>query len=409
MRFFLLFVLLVGLATPSAMAQPSRRLMDGNQKPPEIKPQTKEFREAVDVLKKHLAKLNETVVLFNTGEMSEDRKNKDRWNELVEEGLPLFQNMLQAALAEFKQDPEKNLEIANLLYYVAKQEVEGDRPEGMLDLLEALIEFNYPDPQLRNFHTIASFALNEYDRCYESLKYLVDNKRATEQLEAMFAEFDAKKQLWEQELEYRRQDAAGEPLPKALIKTTKGDIEIELFENHAPETVGNFISLVEQGYYENLTFHRITQHYMAQTGCENGDGTGNPGYTVFGEMNKPNARNFFRGTLGMALASNIQTGEILPNSAGSQFFFSFLPAYNLNGQYTAFGRVTKGMHVLGILAKIDPDEDEEKKKKDGDNKVMPDEVIRIEILNKRDHEYKPNKVEGGSGILGGIIPAETGN
>lgn len=407
MRFPLFLLLILGLVANIAVAQPSRRIMDGNDKPPEIKPQTKEFRLALDALKKHLTKLNETVVRYNTGEMSEDRKNRRRWNELIEEGLPLFQNMMQAALAEFKQDPEKNFEIANLLYYVVKQEVEGDRPEGTLDLIEALIEFDYPDPQLRNFHTIAAFGLNEYDRCYESLKFMVDNKRASEKLEEMFEDFEGNKRLWEEELEYRKQDAAGEPLPKVLIQTTKGDIEVELFENQAPETVGNFLSLVESGYYENLTFHRVTQHYMVQTGCENGDGTGTPGYTVFGEMNKPNARKFFRGTLGLALASNVETGEILPNSGGSQFFFSVLPAYNLNGVYTAFGRVTKGMHVLGILAKIDPEEDKEKKK-DDESKEMPDEIIRIEVLNKRDHEYKPNKVEGDKGVLGGIIPQASG-
>ena len=386
--------------------QPSQQLLQDGQRPPEIKPKTEEFKKALAELRAHLAKLNATVVRFNTGETSEDRKYRKQWNDQIEAGIPLFHAMLQAALAEFKQDPAKNVEIANLLYYVAKQEIEGDRPEGMLDIVEALLEFDYPDPELRNFHTVAAFAVNEYDRCYESLKLLVDSQRASEQLAMMFEKFEDNIALWEQELEYRKQDAEGEPLPKVLIKTTKGDIELELFENNAPETVGNFISLVESGFYENQTFHRVMQHFMAQTGCPNGDGTGSAGYTVYGEMNKPNARNFFRGTVGLALATNTQTGQTLPNSGGSQFFFSVLPSYTLNGKYTAFGRITKGLHVLGLLAKIDPDE--KKEKKDEDKKVMPDEIISIEVLSKRDHEYKPNKVSDG-GVFGGIVPADTGN
>ena len=127
---------------------------------------------------------------------------------------------------------------------------------------------------------------------------------------------------------------------------------------------------------------------MAQTGCQIGDGTGGPGYTIYSEANKPTARKFYRGTLGLALAQAPDGGDPIPNSGGSQFFIAFLPVTELNNTYTAFGRVTKGIEVLANIAKINPEEKEDKSKP----KLPPEEVIEIEVLSKRDHEYIPRKV-----------------
>ncbi|MCC7334349.1 MAG: peptidylprolyl isomerase [Pirellulaceae bacterium] len=167
------------------------------------------------------------------------------------------------------------------------------------------------------------------------------------------------------------------------MHTTKGDIEIELFENQAPETVGNFISLVESDFYVGRVFHRVIENFMAQTGCPIGDGSGGPGYTIYGETDRPGARKYFRGTVGMALSGH-------PDSGGSQFFITFLPRPDLDGQYTAFGRVTAGIDVLGDLVRVNPESEDEEKKKPA---AMLDEIVSIEVLFKRDHEYQPNKVK----------------
>ena len=123
---------------------------------------------------------------------------------------------------------------------------------------------------------------------------------------------------------------------------------------------------------------------MAQTGCPYGDGTGGPEYSIYGEAQKPNARKYFRGTLGMAQSN----GDV--NSGGSQFFICYMPAPNLNGQYTAFGRVVQGIEVIGNLAQVNPDE----KKKEDAAPVVLDEIIEAKVVRKRNHEYKPNKVPG---------------
>ena len=136
--------------------------------------------------------------------------------------------------------------------------------------------------------------------------------------------------------------------PGVRLTTSKGEVDIELYENEAPETVGNFINLVEQGYYDGLKFHRVLQNFMAQTGCPKGDGTGGPGYRIYCEcLTRNDYRNFFAGSLGMAHGG--------PNTGGSQFFITFRPTANLNGKHTCFGRVIRGLDIVKEITKINPE------------------------------------------------------
>ena len=130
----------------------------------------------------------------------------------------------------------------------------------------------------------------------------------------------------------------------ATIKTVKGDIILELYPADAPVTVNNFVFLAREGFYNGCTFHRVLPGFMAQGGDPTGTGTGSPGYTIKDEFNK---RSFIAGTLGMARTA-------APNSGGCQFFICFAPAPYLNGQYTVFGQVTKGMDVLNKITPRDP-------------------------------------------------------
>lgn len=128
---------------------------------------------------------------------------------------------------------------------------------------------------------------------------------------------------------------------QATIRTSLGDIVIEFFPEDAPKTVENFITLAKKGFYDNLSFHRIIPGFMMQGGCPKGDGTGGPGYQIKAEFNK---RRHVAGTVSMARSSH-------PDSAGSQFFICFAPASHLDGQYTAFAQVVKG---LDVVQKIEP-------------------------------------------------------
>jgi peptidyl-prolyl cis-trans isomerase B (cyclophilin B) len=132
--------------------------------------------------------------------------------------------------------------------------------------------------------------------------------------------------------------AQGKPMhPTAVIVMEKGgEIRIELFPEDAPKTVESFVALSKKGFYNGLTFHRVIQGFMAQGGDPKGDGTGGPGYSLKAEFNK---RKHVRGTVAMARAAS-------PDSAGSQFYICFAPAPHLDGQYTVFGQVAKGMEVV---------------------------------------------------------------
>jgi len=130
-----------------------------------------------------------------------------------------------------------------------------------------------------------------------------------------------------------------------------GKIEIELYENIAPNTVRNFISLVDKGFYDGLIFHRVIPGFMIQGGCPQGNGTGGPGYTIKGEFSMncfTNNMKHERGVVSMARAMN-------PDSAGSQFFIMVAKSPHLDGQYAAFGRVISGMEEADRIVSVDRD------------------------------------------------------
>lgn len=125
-----------------------------------------------------------------------------------------------------------------------------------------------------------------------------------------------------------------------------GTIKAELYPEIAPNTVKNFISLANKGFYNGLTFHRIIKGFMIQGGDPDGNGTGGPGYSIKGEFTANGFKNELShtaGVLSMARANN-------PNSAGSQFFIMHQDGNFLDGQYAAFGKVTEGLEVVDRIA-----------------------------------------------------------
>jgi len=126
-------------------------------------------------------------------------------------------------------------------------------------------------------------------------------------------------------------------MTKAIIKTNKGDITIDFFDNDAPGTVANFVKLVESGFYNGLSFHRVISNFMIQGGCPRGDGTGGPGYSIQCEIN-PNKH----------LAGSLSMAHRGKNTGGSQFFICHSPQAHLDGVHTVFGR-TQDMAVVNAI------------------------------------------------------------
>ena len=140
--------------------------------------------------------------------------------------------------------------------------------------------------------------------------------------------------------------------PVVTFEMENGDImKAELYPEIAPNTVNNFISLIQKGYYDGLIFHRVIKGFMIQGGCPDGNGTGGPGYQIKGEFAMNGFKNDLKhtaGVLSMARAMN-------PDSAGSQFFIMHKDAPHLDGQYAAFGKIIEGQDIVDKIAETATD------------------------------------------------------
>lgn len=140
--------------------------------------------------------------------------------------------------------------------------------------------------------------------------------------------------------------------PIVTFEMENGDIiKAELFPEIAPNTVNNFVTLVNQGYYNGLIFHRVIEGFMIQGGCPDGTGAGGPGYSIKGEFTQNGFRNNLKhepGVLSMART-------MMPDSAGSQFFIMHKNSPHLDGSYAAFGKVTEGMDIVNKIAETPTD------------------------------------------------------
>ncbi|MBQ6554850.1 MAG: peptidylprolyl isomerase [Firmicutes bacterium] len=137
--------------------------------------------------------------------------------------------------------------------------------------------------------------------------------------------------------------------PIVTITMENGDtIKAELYPDIAPNTVNNFISLINRGFYNGLIFHRIIKGFMIQGGCPNGNGMGNPGYSIKGEFSQNGFKNDLKHTAGVLSMAR----SMMPNSAGSQFFIMHKVAPHLDGAYAAFGKVIEGMDIVDKLAGV---------------------------------------------------------
>ncbi|HEV2450142.1 MAG TPA: peptidylprolyl isomerase [Thermoplasmata archaeon] len=151
------------------------------------------------------------------------------------------------------------------------------------------------------------------------------------------------------------------PNPTVSLKTNHGTIRIEVFEQQAPKTAGNFLTLVRKGFYNGVIFHRVIPNFMIQGGDPDGTGTGGPGYTIPNEF-APGLKHSAPGILSMANAG--------PNTGGSQFFITVAPTPWLDGKHAIFGKVIEGQAIVESISKLPRDRQD-----------RPREPVRIETAS----------------------------
>jgi cyclophilin family peptidyl-prolyl cis-trans isomerase len=340
------------------------------------KPAAAEFSQKFGQWKDLLKEMRQLKVKYLSAPESEHQALEDQWKALVSQGNEMLAGLTAAGVKAYEEAPNEDPQLTRFLVKLVVDSADRDEYEQALTVAKVLIDGNCGDTSIYGPAALAAFALNDFDQSAAWNKLAIEAGTPAQTMANWGVDPLEFKPLWEAEQAIRAKEAEANDLPRVKISTTKGDIVIELFENEAPDTVGNFISLVESGFYKDTPFHRVLKNFMAQGGDPTGSGSGGPGYQIYCECYGENYRRHFRGTLSMAHAGR--------DTGGSQFFLTFLPTPHLNGKHTAFGRVIEGMEVLAKLQRIDPEQPSE---------VTPDKILGAEVLRKRDHAYLPKKVE----------------
>ena len=325
-----------------------------------------------------LGQLRDLRDAYSSAEDEALEKIRKQYEELLEETENLAPHLREAAVAVYRESPNEDRAISRLLVSMVRDDVKRDDYESAFELAELLSENDCDERVLPTWAGIAAFCTNHFDRAEKHFSEAKIAGVLDAQANSLVAEIDSYQQHWAVEEKLREAELAADDLPRVELLTSKGPVIVELFENEAPESVGNFISLVESGFYNGLKFHRVLAGFMAQGGCPQGDGTGDPGYEIYCECDKSNHRKHFRGSLSMAHSG--------PDTGGSQFFITFMPTPHLNGRHTVFGRLVEGHEVLAKLTRINP--------QSFGPDVGPDTIDSATVLRKRDGvEYKPHKVK----------------
>ncbi|MEM9366963.1 MAG: peptidylprolyl isomerase [Planctomycetota bacterium] len=213
----------------------------------------------------------------------------------------------------------------------------------------------------------------------------------------IMAAFDVIQRQYEEEAERIKEDET-KALPRVILKTTRGEVEIELYAEEAPNAVAHFMKLVESGFYDGCDLSQVVSGLLILTGDVTGDGRGNSGEFLEDEKPHPNARHALRGTIVMAKVP-LGEGQFLPNSASSQFAIHLLPIPSAAEQQTVIGRVVRGMRQLSRARRIDPTEESKNKVK-----VPPDAILTAEVVREGPELPAPRYVDLRQQIIQQIQP-----
>ncbi len=307
-----------------------------------------------------------------------------RYTALIAEGEAMQDGLVVAAVEAFKEAPDQNPAITHFLVGILTWDVESDNYEKAAELGKTLIDGGVNLPRVYALAGESAFCTNDFDLAEKYLKLATDggafDQTENPQVKQIVGHRNAigyYKVQWAKEKARREAEAKADDLPRVEITTQHGKMIVELFENEAPNTVANFISLVKKGFYDGLTFHRVLAGFMAQGGCPEGTGIGGPGYKIACECVHPDSRKHFRGSLSMAHSG--------PDTGGSQFFLCFTPAMGLDGppspsHHTVFGRVIEGFDQLAKIKRRDPEAESP-----GD----AEKILSMKVIRDRGHEYVP--------------------
>mgnify|MGYP005838521323 FL=1 len=338
-------------------------------------PKNAEFQRIFREWNALLAELQDLRLKYRSAGPAEMAQLRGQYEAGVEKAQAALPKLIAAAEAAFDEAPQTEGDLVDLLSDVAVDHAESGRFGEAKALAEKLSKKGVDTPPVHFALAKAAFAMEDFAQAQAHFQKLSDAGIEEEELKYFQKASEEYGADWPKEKAIRDAEAKADDLPRVLLKTSKGDVLLELFENEAPNTVANFVQLAEQGFYNGLTFHRVIPGFVAQGGCPKGDGTGDPGYRFADECSASNARRHYRGSLSMANSG--------PNTNGSQFFITYMPTPHLNGKHTVFGRVVSGMDVVEKLQARDPQDP---------SAPQADKIISAQVLRKRPREYAVKKL-----------------
>ena len=312
------------------------------------------------------------------------------WRQNATDAHAIYQKIKELSLEIYLKAQQPTEDQTVLAFRMALSSGDEGRIGIANRVMKKMLKFRPDDEQVWVSAARVAVYTNDYQIAarlvQEKTKLIAELPREEKWLYATLEGFGER---WEKEKVIREAEAKADDLPRVEFTTSKGPIVIELFENEAPDTVGNFIHLVESGFYEGAFFHQVLRNFRSQTGLYFKDGRPPTDYEIASEAKADNARHIFRGTIA-TIPKDYTVG-----AAEFSIYTAPNPFVSKDYEETVFGRVISGMDVVDILkvnGRMNKDSSVERvNSKKGD---MPDDyIVSAKVLRKRPNvDYHPKKL-----------------
>ena len=341
------------------------------------------FQKLIQEIRINEARVNKLVITMPVGFPEKRDLQKRQIEALRNRNLAIRDELLPAAQKSFDEFPNTQPQITNFLLQNIQVMLTGRNyrkmpfdPFAALQSCERMIIGGVQNPTLYSFKYRSNYILNNFPEAGRSVQKAIMLGQEVDP--KIFDDLKEMHRRFEEEKIMRQQDATNGN-PQVRIETDCGVMLVELFEDHAPNTVANFITLVQDGFYNGLSFYQASPTEVVLTGSPSDDGRGGPGYQIKSEANLEGARSHFTGTLSM-----MASGQ---TSSGSLFLITKQPRLQYDGKITPFGRVIEGLENLYQIKIVNRSANVSR-----DDPTKPTKIIRMTVVKKRNHEYVPEKI-----------------
>jgi cyclophilin family peptidyl-prolyl cis-trans isomerase len=353
--------------------------------------EAKKFEDLLTTWKQTILDLNEVTIRYRNSQESEGAALRAKHRELEVKGRVEFDEAFRQALLLCENAPRKSFAAAEFLLIGMRYRHARGWHEFTGEAAECLLRISDGGRGLPEIAGVSFYATNQFEKARQHLAEAVAMGLLDRKNFGLLEVIDLMVEPWQKEEKLRQADVEKGDLPQVKLTTSRGEVVLELFEDQAPNTVANFIQLVEEGAYRGIPFYQVLEGQIALAG----DVRVSPlsaGFRIEDENDHKDARPVLRGSIAMAKIPMPEGSPIktVPDSANSHFFISFQPLPQASDEHTVFGRIIQGIEHFSALTRVDPSKKEDE---DSGPALNPDLILEAEVIRRRDHEYKPVRIE----------------